>query len=141
VLVLADAPLRNTPIDIQAEPTPEFVNVVQEEVNGFLDACATQQVLQPTGCPFGFFVTNRIVAPPEWSMAEYPVVNVVPHGADWRIVPADGRAHINVGVRSLFDGSVRNVDEDVEFTIDGTITLLGDGTISIRVGGGEQGLD
>ena len=141
VLVLADAPLRNTPIDIQAEPTPEFVNVVQEEVNGFLDACATQQVLQPTGCPFGFFVTNRIVAPPEWSMAEYPVVNVVPHGADWRIVPADGRAPINVGVRSLFDGPVRNVDEDVEFTIDGTITLLGDGTISIRVGGGEQGLD
>lgn len=141
VLVLADAPLRNTPIDIQALPTAEFIGVVQDEVNGFLDACATQQVLQPTGCPFGFIVANRIIAPPEWSIAEYPTVALQPHGADWRIVPAAGSAHIRVGVRSLFDGSVREVDEVVEFAIDGTITVLADGTISIRIGGGDQGLD
>lgn len=141
VLVLADAPLRNTPIDIQATPTQEFIDVVQEEVNGFLQACATQQILQPTGCPFGFIVANRIVAPPAWSMTEYPTVALEPDGADWRIVPADGRARIQVDVRSLFDGRVREVNEDVDFTIDGTITVLADGTISIRVGGGRRGLD
>lgn len=141
VLVLADAPLRSTPITVQADPTPEFVEVVQEEVNGFLDACATQQVLQPTGCPFGLFVSNRIIAPPEWSIAAYPEISLVPDGAHWRIVPAPSRAHINVDVRLLFDGSIRKVDQDVEFVVEGTITVLGDGTISIRVGGGEQVLD
>ena len=141
VLVLADAPLRNTPIDIQAEPTQEFIDVVQGEVNGFLDACATQQVLQPTGCPFGRLVSNRIVAPPEWSISDYPRVQLEPDGANWRIVPAPGSAHIDVNVRSLFDGSVRKLDEDVEFVLDGTISVLPDGSISIRVGGGESRLD
>jgi hypothetical protein len=141
VLVLADAPLHNTPIDSQAEPTQEFIDVVQQEVDGFLDACATQQVLQPTGCPFGRIVANRIVAPPEWSISDYPRVQLEPDGANWRIAPAPGSAHIDVNVRSLFDGSVRELDEDVEFMLDGTISVLPDGSVSIRVGGGEHRLD
>jgi len=56
--VLADAPLARVPLDLQAEPTEEFVAVVQDRVDSFLDDCATQQVLQPTACPFGFVVQN-----------------------------------------------------------------------------------
>ena len=136
VRVLADTPLADTPIDIQATPTQEFIDVVQKEVDSFLDRCAEQQVLQPTGCPFGFVVQNRITAPPEWSIDTYPVVVVEPDGANWRIAQAQGAARIKVGVRSLFDGSLRQVDERVDFAIDGTITVLPDGTISIRVGSG-----
>ena len=136
VRVLADTPLADTPIDIQAQPTQEFVDVVQGEVNSFLDRCADQQVLQPTGCPFGFFVQNRITAPPTWAIDTYPVVTVEPDGANWRIAQARGVAGIKVEVRSLFDGSLRQVDDKVDFAIDGTITVLPDGTISIRVGSG-----
>lgn len=135
VKVLSDAPLANVPLDIQAEPTEKFIGVVQERVEDFLRGCATQRVLQPTGCPFGFSVQNRIDEPPVWSIVGQPTVQVVPNGASWAIPAADAVAHIEVDIRSLFDGSVREVSEDVPFTIDGTITVEPDGTASISIGG------
>ncbi|MFT4136093.1 hypothetical protein [Microbacterium sp.] len=133
VAVLADTPQARTPVAIEAQPTPEFVDVVQTQVSGFLDECATQQVLQPTGCPFGFVVHNRITAAPEWSIATAPTIAVEPDGAGWTIPRTDAVAHIRVDVRSLFDGSVRHVDEDVPFSFTGTIEILPDGAASIQL--------
>jgi hypothetical protein len=135
--VLADAPLARVPLDLQAEPTEEFVAVVQERVDSFLDDCATQQVLQPTACPFGFVVQNRIANLPTWSIASYPVVTLVPDGAGWAVPPVEAVAHISVDIRSLFDGSVRTVEEDVAFGLDAEITVLPDGSASILVGSPE----
>ncbi|MFF7682339.1 hypothetical protein ACFZA2_06195 [Microbacterium sp. NPDC007973] len=135
VAVLADAPLVGIPVEVQAEPTEDFIGVVQDRVEGFLTACAEQKVLQPTGCPFGFTVRNRIDGAPTWSIVEQPVVTVVPDGAGWRIPSAKAVAHIDVEIRSIFDGSVRTVEEDVPFRVDGQITVLPDGTASILVGG------
>ncbi|WP_254773670.1 hypothetical protein [Microbacterium sp. cf046] len=133
--VLSDSPFVNVPVDIQAFATPQFVEVVQERVEQFLTECATQEVLQPTACPFGFVVQDRIVSPPTWSIAAQPTVSVVPEGAGWRIPPADAVAHIEVAIRSLFDGSVRDVADDVPFIVTGTIAILPDGTASISVSG------
>ncbi|MCK6066161.1 MULTISPECIES: hypothetical protein [Microbacterium] len=135
VAVLADAPRATVPVDIQAHATEEFIGVVQQRMNEFLGACAAQQVLQPTGCPFGYQVRNRIVDAPAWSIVQQPEVRVEPDGAGWRIVPAEAVAHIDVDVRSLFDGSVRTVQEDVRFVVSGGITVLPDGTASIQVQG------
>lgn len=135
VAVLADAPLAGIPVDVQAEPTEEFIGVVQDRVEDFLTACAEQRVLQPTGCPFGYTVRNRIDGAPTWSIVEQPVVTVVPDGAGWRIPSAKAVAHIDVDIRSIFDGSVRTVEEDVPFRVDGQISVLPDGTASILVGG------
>jgi len=135
VAVLADAPLTGIPVDVQAEPTAEFISVVQQRVEDFLTACAEQKVLQPTGCPFGFTVRNRIDGTPSWSITEQPTVTVVPDGAGWRIPSTGAVAHIEVEIRSIFDGSTRQVDEDVPFTVDGQITVLPDGSASILVGG------
>jgi hypothetical protein len=63
VAVLSDTPQAEVPVDIQTQPTSTFVDVVQERVESFLTACTTQQVLQPTGCPFGLQVQNRILEP------------------------------------------------------------------------------
>lgn len=133
--VLADSPFVGIPVQMQAEATDEFVSVVQERVEQFLTTCATQQVLQPTGCPFGFTVRNRIVGLPAWSMVEQPKITVRPDGAGWMIPPADAVAHVEVDVRSLYDGSVRRVSEDVPFTATGSIDVLPDGSVSIKVGG------
>ncbi len=135
VAVLADAPLTGIPVDVQAQPTDEFVSVVQQRVEDFLTTCAEQKVLQPTGCPFGYTVRNRIEGAPSWSIAQQPKVTVVPDGAGWRIPTTDAVAHIDVAIRSIFDGSVRTVDEDVPFAVDGKITVLPDGTASILVSG------
>ncbi len=135
VAVLADAPMTGIPVDVQAQPTSEFVGVVQQRVEEFLSACAEQKVLQPTGCPFGFTVRNRIDDAPTWSIVAQPQVTVVPDGAGWRIPDAAAVAHIDVDIRSIFDGTVRTVEEDVAFTVNGQISVLPDGSASILIGG------
>ena len=135
VAVLSDSPFAMVPVQVQALATEEFVQIVQEKVEEFLAACATQDVLQPTGCPFGFVVQDRIVSPPTWSIAVQPTVTVVPDGAGWAIPAADATAHIDVEIRSLFDGSVREVAEDVPFVVTGTIAVQPDGSASITVTG------
>lgn len=135
VVVLSDSPLANVPVDLQAQPTDEFVAIVQERVEEYLTACATQQVLQPTACPFGYVVQDRITDPPVWSIVSQPTVTVVPDGAGWRIPPAPAVARIEVPIRSLFDGTVDDVSEDVPFTVTGSIAVQPDGTASITIGG------
>ncbi len=120
---------------MQAEPTEEFVAVVQERMNEFLLSCATQEVLQPTACPFGFFVQDRIVSAPTWSIAQQPAVTLEPDGAGWAIPPTEAVAHIEVDIRSIFDGSVRHVDEDVPFIVTGAIVIGPDGAATITVSG------
>lgn len=134
VSILADAPLTSTPVEVQSEPTEEFVSVVQERVEEFLMQCTEQQVLQPTACPFGLQVLNRLATLPEWSIVQQPKVTVKPDGAHWQIPPTDAIAHIEVDIQSLFDGSIEHVSEDVPFQVNGSITILPDGSASIRVG-------
>jgi hypothetical protein len=132
--VLADTPLAVTPLDVQTTPTEEFIDVVQERVEEFLLQCTTQEVLQPTACPFGLRVTNRIASPPKWSIAAQPEVTVAPDGGQWQIPTTDAVAHVEVEIRSLFDGSIEPMSEDVPFQLNGTIAILPDGKASIRIG-------
>jgi len=135
VAVLSDSPFTDIPVEVQAKPTAEFLSVVQERVEDFLTQCATQEVLQPTACPFGYFVDDRVTSPPKWSIVEQPAVQLVPDGAGWSIAPAEAVARIDVDVRSIFDGSIRHVTEDVPFLVNGSITILPDGSATITVGG------
>ncbi|MFE5408337.1 hypothetical protein [Microbacterium sp. NPDC056569] len=135
VAVLSDSPFRAIPVNVVAQPTENFLSVVQEKVEEFLTSCATQQVLQPTACPFGFFVEDRITSAPEWSITTQPTVAVEPDGAGWAILAAEAVAHIEVDIRSLFDGRVRAVSEDVPFIVKGTISVRPDGTATIVVTG------
>jgi len=133
VAVLSDSPFRDISVEIQAEATEEFVAVVQEKVEEFLSACATQEVLQPTDCPFGFVVQDRIDSLPQWALTEQPTVALEPEGDGWRIVPSEAVARIQVDIQSLFDGSISNVSEDVPFLVTGSISVLSDGTATIVV--------
>ena len=135
VAILSDSPFTEVPVQIQATATPEFVAIVQRRVAEFLTSCATQDVLQPTGCPFGLVVADRIASTPVWSIAAQPSVKVEPDGAAWKIPATDAVAHIEVDIQSLFDGSIRHVSEDVPFLVTADITVLPDGSASIAVSG------
>lgn len=132
--ILADTPLAITPLDLQTTPTDDFIAVVQQRVAEFLTECTSQEVLQPTACPFGLEVVNRITSPPKWSITSQPQVTVVPDGGQWQIPATDAVAHVDVEIQSLFDGSIDHVSEDVPFEVNGTIAILPDGSASIRVG-------
>ena len=133
VAVLSDAPMKDVPVEVQTQPTDKFVAVVQDRVDDFLEQCATQQVLQPTGCPFGYVVHNRLAGLPHWSIDQAPKVDVVPSGEGWAIPETDGKAHIVVDIQSIYDGSITHLDEDVPFTLVGTIDISANGAASIRV--------
>ncbi|GAA4194393.1 hypothetical protein GCM10022219_17510 [Microbacterium oryzae] len=134
VRVLAEVPLRPVPVEVQASPTPEFNDIITEQVHAFLDRCTEQQVLKPAGCPFGYETYERVLTPPVWSIVTQPNVMVVPHEAYWAIAPAGAIAHIEMDVASIYDGSVFHISQDVTFTVDGTIDVLADGSAAIRIG-------
>lgn len=111
---------------ITLEPTAEFVAQAQEGINTALDLCATQKVLMPTDCPFGFATSNRFVGEPTWSITEYPKVTITPSDASW-ILGGHATAHISGSVQSLFDGTTSPVEEDTGFTVNTRAYVVEDG--------------
>ncbi|MGK9148004.1 hypothetical protein KXS11_10295 [Plantibacter flavus] len=118
-------------VGVVAQATAAFVSEVQTQINGYLDGCATQQVLQPTGCPFGIVIRDRVDDVPVWSIAAYPVVAVQPGETSWQMPAAAGAAHLLVEVKSLFDGTLSTLDEDVPFTLSAFVTIRDDGSLYI----------
>ena len=120
---------------VELHPTTEFLEQVQKEVDEYLDDCATQRVLLPTGCPFGEEISNRIVGTPEWSISAYPPVALQPgtEPGSWVMPATAGAARLVVDVRSLFDGLVTPFDQDVPFTSSYVVTFLGDNRLLIKV--------
>lgn len=139
--VLADKPLAEVPLDVQAHPTEAFVQVVQQRVNEFLTQCTTQQVLQPTGCPFGMTVSDRITQPPTWSIATMPTIALEASGDGWQIPATAATAHVVLQVQSLYDGTIHDLDQEVPFQLIGTIRFLPDGSASISITAPDQPSD
>ena len=118
-------------VDVQANE--EFVTEVQTHVSAYLAACTTQDVLMPTGCPFGKALSNRTVSDPVWSMASEPAVTIVPgtEPGTWAVPITPAAAHLVVDVRSLFDGTVSTFDEDVPFDVQYALTFEADSRLLI----------
>lgn len=115
---------------LTVQATSEFEQAVEDELAAYLDRCAQEQVLQPTGCPFGKPITNRIATPPQWSIADYPSVEILPGQqlGTWNVPATHGMAHIEVDVMSLFDGTVTTLSEDVPFSVSYVVTFTAEGT-------------
>lgn len=122
-----------TDVTIEALPNERFVKQVQDELNEFLDACATQQVLQPSNCPFGIDIDDRVKGLPTWSITQYPPVTLVPGEGTFEMPDTGGLAHIVVVVQSLFDGDVSTRDEDVPFAVGLTVTANPDSSLNIQL--------
>lgn len=112
-------------VTVDVHANEDFVAEVQRSVTAYLDECTTQEVLMPTGCPFGQQLSNRVTTTPAWSMAQEPTVTVVPGSSPgtWAVPPTDAVAHLKVDVRSLFDGTVSTLDEDVPFSVQYRVTI------------------
>ncbi|MBX0300551.1 hypothetical protein K2F54_11240 [Cryobacterium sp. 1639] len=122
-----------TDVTVEAAPNETFTSQVQAKLNEFLDECTTQPVLQPSSCPFGIEIDNRVKSAPVWSIAEYPEV-VLSGGESAFDMPATtGQAHIVVDVQSLYDGDLSTRDEDVPFSVGISVTIQSDGSLAIQL--------
>ncbi|MHA6693650.1 hypothetical protein [Homoserinimonas sp. A520] len=130
---LAGSSARVTTADLDIRASKAFVDQVNTELAAYLDDCATQQVLLPTDCPFGRSIRDRIEGLPAWSIVLYPQVTIAPSPDPgvWVVPPTPAVAHLTVEVRSLFDGSLSTLDEDVPFDVEYAITFPGDGSLLI----------
>lgn len=124
VEVIADsASVIDATLDVQ--PADALLEQITTEVQEHLTECATQEVLFPTACPLGRAIPNRVVSTPEWSIVEYPEFTVEPgvEFGTWLVEGVDGVAHLTVDVKSLFDGTVSTLDEDVPFAATYLVTI------------------
>jgi hypothetical protein len=112
-------------VDVRAGAA--FDSELDSEVHAILAECATQRVLFPTGCPFGMQIDDRIVSDPVWSIVYYPRMTIEPSEAfgTWQVDKSPATAHLKVDVKSLFDGSVSTLDQDVPFTVSYDIRVDG----------------
>lgn len=115
---------------VKAVPNDLFSQAVADRLTTFLDDCAAQKVLYPVGCPFSKGINDRIEGDPSWSIVEYPQVMIVAGPSSWLLADNTGTAHIDVQVKSLFDGSVTGLSEDIPFSLDYAITLDDAGQIT-----------
>ena len=118
---------------VAVTPTEEFAAAATEAIAAYLDGCVTQEVLKPTGCPMGTDVANRLNSTPTWSMVEYPTAVLKPGDTPgvWTTEPTHSIAHIVAEVKSLFDGTVSQLNEDVPFSTGYRITLGFDDSLSV----------
>lgn len=127
------APSTRAGVTVDSQPTPAFVERVQRQLDQYLDECATQQVLQPTGCPFGEDVDDRVVGDPSWSIATYPTVTLIPGETAFDMPETEGVAHLSVEVQSLFDGEVSQLERDSTFHVALSATIQPDGSIAVQL--------
>jgi hypothetical protein len=126
-------PGSSSKVNLDAVPTPAFIDRVQREVNDFFDSCVRQRVLLPSGCPFGIGIENRVSGEPVWGVATYPQVALQPGSSGWEIVPTSLTLTFDADIQSLFDGSITTVHEEVPLTISGSVILTASGDVSVLI--------
>ena len=127
--LVADRPGSELDATLDVQPADGFRAAIAAQLRVELDACATQQVLFPTGCPLGHAIANRVVSAPAWSIVEYPDPAVGPgaEAGSW-LAPVSFVSHLTVDVQSLFDGSVSTFDEDLPVTATYVVAIGADDT-------------
>lgn len=124
-------PAHENSVVVDVEPTPSLVTKVQDKLDDFLAECVTQEVLQPTGCPFGATINDRVTGAPSWSIVSNPVVTLEPGPDGFTMPQTPGVVHLKVQVQSLYDGATSTTSQDVSYHVGLTLQLRDDGSLSI----------
>lgn len=125
--LVVDRPASELGAALDVQPADGFLERTTAQVHDALDACVTQEVLFPTGCPMGHAIADRVASTPLWSILEYPELTMEPAAETgaW-LARGEGVAHLRVDIRSLFDGSVSTFDEDLPVAAEYLVTIGAD---------------
>ncbi|UYN83009.1 MAG: hypothetical protein KIT89_09870 [Microcella sp.] len=125
VRVDGDAPQA---ITLEARPTDALERAVLAELEIFMTQCTAQQVLLPTGCPFGRTVADRVVGRPQWQLDSDLALTIVAGdiAGRWNVI-GTAEVRLTATVQRLRDGGVSELDDVVTSTITGEVVLQPDG--------------
>lgn len=112
----AEAP---TEISLKTQPTKDFIAQINSKVKTYLDQCAEQKVLMPSGCPFAYHTAARVdPSTITWSIKNYPTIEVKYYNGAWVLSPLNVTADIALTEQDLRTGSLeeKNISEEFAFT-------------------------
>ncbi|MDO4918203.1 hypothetical protein [Kocuria sp.] len=127
-VAVSDATARTT-MELTAVPSAKLKQQVDQQVHEHLDACAGQDSLYPSGCPFSFEFPGRIQDRVTWRITDYPAPQPQlggPHADRWSLPDSRGTAHIEFTAVDLYDGHTTKVSEDVPFTFAADLKVSGE---------------
>jgi len=110
-------------VRLVVSPTSSLMETTMNAVEAYLDGCVDQGVLQPAECPFGVSISDRVVGVPQWTILDYPVVELrlSADRASWTMVATEGLAEVSVQVQSLFDGTISEFRDTETFDVVGIV--------------------
>lgn len=109
------------PLTLSLEPSEAARLSVQQQIKTYLDSCAAQSSLYPTGCPFDYDFSGRVEGHVTWQISRYPQAEVSLRGSSWSLSPAQGQAEISFRELDLYTGATRQVKQTLDFTLRGSL--------------------
>lgn len=106
-------------------PTSDLLSQVDGTIRKYLDACAKQAVLLPTGCPMSAETSNRVLSPVAWTIAEYPAITISPYGGTWIMAPLSVKAQVSYKEQDLFTGLVSEFKKANTFDFSAKLSIEG----------------
>lgn len=110
-------------VRLVVSPTSGLIETTTDALEAYLDGCVAQAVLQPAECPFGVEIADRVVGVPQWTILDYPSIDLrlSADRSTWTMVAEGGVAEVTVQVQSLFDGSVSEFRDTETFDVVGIV--------------------
>lgn len=112
-------------VGLATGPTSELLEQVSGVLKTFLDDCAKQAVLMPTGCPMSAATDNRVVSPIVWTIKDYPTISITPYGGQWVLAPLNFTAAVSYKEQNLFTGLVEDVTTPNDFDFTAKLKITG----------------
>lgn len=124
---LVDSPAsRPAPITLSTEPTPALLNQVNDALKQFVDKCAQQKVLKPSGCPLSYDTNNQLTGEINWSIVGYPKAVITAYNGSWVIAPLTFQAKIRFQEKSYATGAVSDVEKVQDHYFTARLAIAGD---------------
>jgi len=116
----------STALELDGKPTRRLERAVRQQLAGFLEECATQRVLFPRGCPFGYSVADRVVGEPQWTLESDPAVRIIPTrvGGGY-LVEGSATMGLDAEVQRLRDGVIEQLVTTAPAVLDGRLMFTG----------------
>ncbi|WP_347037818.1 hypothetical protein AAHB37_14160 [Glutamicibacter halophytocola] len=126
-------------IALKTQPTKAFVSAINSKVKKYLDGCASQQVLMPSGRPFAYNTSARVDSSTiKWDIAKYPKIDVSYYNGAWVLSPLTTTANLTLTEQDLRTGvkEKKTIKDTYSFTAE--LTTSTTEVSVVPVAGGEQ---
>ncbi|MFQ4148687.1 hypothetical protein AAGW05_08330 [Arthrobacter sp. LAPM80] len=117
-------------VGLATGPTSDLLAQVDGTIRKYLDACAKQAVLMPTGCPMSNVTDNRVTSAVAWKVLEYPAITISPFGGQWILAPLSVKTQVQYQEQDLFTGLESEVKNVAEFGFSAKLSITGN-TVSV----------